>query len=252
MSKVQKSIIIIASLVVISIPLSYLIQFAYRLKLPVSNEQEVWGQMGDFIGGTINPILSFFTILLLIQSLNHQYNANKSLKEQLKNSEKIENLRTFENLFFNLVTSQNDLFDKFNIFVKDAQNQNKLLARAEAVLRIEESIEYLIDKKSSIEYVTSFYEEVDQQYGIFDILRAFYIIVKLVSEKLNNESGFTKDDRQFYYERLINLTNFSHLRLICTAMQLEKASIVQYLKKNQEFLEVCKKLDLNFTPYEFN
>ncbi|WP_151825542.1 hypothetical protein [Acinetobacter ursingii] len=251
MSKIQKIIIAIASLVIILIPLSYSLQFAYSLELPLSNKQEVWGQMGDFIGGTINPILSFFTILLLIQSLNYQYNANESLKKQLKNSEKIENLRTFENLFFNLVTSQSNLFDKFNIYVSDTQNQTKLLVRAEAVLRIEESIEYLIDKKISIECVANFYEEIDQQYGIFDILRAFYIIVKLVTEQLNDESGFTVDDRQFYYERLINLTNFSHLRLICTAMQFEKASIVEYLKNNHEFLEICKKLDLNFTPYEF-
>ena len=202
MSKIQKIIIAIASLVIILIPLSYSLQFAYSLELPLSNKQEVWGQMGDFIGGTINPILSFFTILLLIQSLNYQYNANESLKKQLKNSEKIENLRTFENLFFNLVTSQSNLFDKFNIYVSDTQNQTKLLVRAEAVLRIEESIEYLIDKKISIECVANFYEEIDQQYGIFDILRAFYIIVKLVTEKLNDESGFTVDDRQFYYERL--------------------------------------------------
>lgn len=141
MSKIQKIIIAIASLVIILIPLSYSLQFAYSLELPLSNKQEVWGQMGDFIGGTINPILSFFTILLLIQSLNYQYNANESLKKQLKNSEKIENLRTFENLFFNLVTSQSNLFDKFNIYVSDTQNQTKLLVRAEAVLRIEESAE---------------------------------------------------------------------------------------------------------------
>lgn len=59
MSKIQKIIIAIASLVIILIPLSYSLQFAYSLELPLSNKQEVWGQMGDFIGGTINPILSF-------------------------------------------------------------------------------------------------------------------------------------------------------------------------------------------------
>jgi hypothetical protein len=43
----------------------------YRFKhfFPVGNESGEWGTLGDFIGGTANPILSFLTIVLLAVTL---------------------------------------------------------------------------------------------------------------------------------------------------------------------------------------
>lgn len=39
---------------------------------PISNEGSHWGEFGDFVGGTLNPILSFITISLLIISTTLQ------------------------------------------------------------------------------------------------------------------------------------------------------------------------------------
>ena len=33
---------------------------------PLSAEQDVWGQFGDYLGGTLNPILSFLSLLALL------------------------------------------------------------------------------------------------------------------------------------------------------------------------------------------
>ncbi|MFQ2624533.1 hypothetical protein ACK3YV_17115, partial [Aeromonas caviae] len=45
----------------------------------LSDEKDVWGQFGDYFGGTLNPILSFMSVLLLIKSVRLQLVANSSL-----------------------------------------------------------------------------------------------------------------------------------------------------------------------------
>lgn len=46
--------------------------------------QEVYGQFGDFIGGTINPILGFGTIVLLIWSIQIQMKELKDSRKELE------------------------------------------------------------------------------------------------------------------------------------------------------------------------
>lgn len=41
----------------------------------LSNEQDAWGQFGDFVGGAVNPIIGFFTIWLLAVSLRQNHKA---------------------------------------------------------------------------------------------------------------------------------------------------------------------------------
>lgn len=43
-----------------------------RLDLPVTLDAQVWGAVGDFTGGVLNPFFSILTILLLILSLRLQ------------------------------------------------------------------------------------------------------------------------------------------------------------------------------------
>ena len=33
--------------------------------LGLSNNQELWGQFGDFVGGTLNPILAFLSFIII-------------------------------------------------------------------------------------------------------------------------------------------------------------------------------------------
>ena len=113
----NKYLITIATLVIVIIPILYFYQFSVVLNYPWSKDQDVWSDFGSFLGGTISPILSFITIFLLIQSLNHQNLANEKLTEQLESNIENENLRTFENLFFNLIGLQKDIYNRFKIYV---------------------------------------------------------------------------------------------------------------------------------------
>ncbi|MDC4516662.1 hypothetical protein OHV55_17405, partial [Acinetobacter baumannii] len=56
----------------------------------------------------------------------------------------------------------------------------------------------------------------------------------------------------FYYEKLINLTEFSHIRLLATALQFEKSHIIQKLN-DSEFRDVCTKIvPTFFNVYELS
>lgn len=72
----QKQAKCIALAIIIIVPLIYFIRFGLALKMPLSVEQEVWGQLGDFLGGVMNPLFGFITILLLLESLKYQNTAN--------------------------------------------------------------------------------------------------------------------------------------------------------------------------------
>lgn len=48
-----------------------------------SKSQDTWGQFGDFVGGAVNPIIGFFTILLLSVSLRQNNKALSQARQEL-------------------------------------------------------------------------------------------------------------------------------------------------------------------------
>ena len=241
----NKYLITIATLVIVIIPILYFYQFSVVLNYPWSKDQGVWSDFGSFLGGTISPILSFITIFLLIQSLNHQNLANEKLTEQLESNIENENLRTFENLFFNLIGLQKDIYNRFKIYVL-VNNEKHTLYNEEAVKKVEDLLDQQFENGVQIDKIKELYETIDEEYNIYDVLRSFSSIVKLIEEKLN-----TEENRKSYYEKLINLTDYAHLRLICASVQFEDSCNAQYLKNNKEFHQVLEKVNLNFELYQY-
>lgn len=231
----------LAIIIIILVPITYFIQFGLVLDMPLSVEQEVWAQLGDFLGGVINPLLSFITILLLLESLKYQNDANDSLSKQILHTEKNEKIKVFESLFFHLISAQRELYSKFKIKVILDNNQSTELYTGEAVNKIESVFIDEIDSGKSFIELKDLYEEIDNAYGVFDLVRSFSITVSLVKEHLNDKNGFSKTERIFYYEKLINLTEFSHIRLLATALQFEQGPITMKLN-DSEFREICEKL----------
>jgi len=158
-------LIVIATLVVVIVPTLYFYQFSVVLDYPWSKDQGIWSEFGSFLGGTISPILSFITIFLLIQSLNHQNEANKQLTEQLKSNIANENLRTFENLFFNLIELQKDMYNRFKIYILD-NNEKRTLYNEEAVKKIEDVIDEQFVNNIPLEEIKELYEALDEKYNI--------------------------------------------------------------------------------------
>lgn len=100
----KKNFIILAIIVLVVVIAVFSFYF---LKFPnaINNGKSDWGVFGDFVGGTLNPLLSFFGFLALLYTVLIQH-------EQLK-------IGKFENIFFTL-------FDLHKCVLADVLQSNKL------------------------------------------------------------------------------------------------------------------------------
>lgn len=235
--------VIAALLAILIVGLSYFVHFYWQLHYEVSNDSTQWADLGSYFGGMLSPILSFLAMILLIKSLSLQNEANLSLQKQLENTEITERLKSFEVLFFNMVNSQKDMFDSLEI--RFELGEEKIIKVGhEAVLFIEEMVEAFENKKVSEQEIAHFINEIDFRDSIYSLTRVFFILVKMVSEKLNDECGFNKNDRTAHFETLINFTDFSQLRLMLICMRYVKSAPVKYLNEHKEFNDVAQNLKL--------
>jgi DNA-binding XRE family transcriptional regulator len=53
---------------------------------PLSPDPERWGQFGDYLGGTLNPLLAFLSLIALVLTVSMQRRQLEIAREQLSNS----------------------------------------------------------------------------------------------------------------------------------------------------------------------
>lgn len=237
-----------ALLVVVAIVAIYLQNFFPIFGFQLSADTAVWGQFGDYVGGTLNPVLSFISIVLLIRSLTLQNDANEALRIELKNSEKTENFRTFSTLFFSMIESQKNIFRDFSLEVGETENIRVYRCGA-AVLYIEQEIEKLREKEGSDKLIVGFLETVDSEDQIFGILRAFYITVRTICEKLRDNEDFGETIAKEQLITLINFTDFAQLRLIIIGVQFLNYKSCVYLKSCKLFEDSINEIGLRIDMY---
>lgn len=240
---------VIAALIAFFLVLaSYFIKFYVLLGYDFSIKPEEWGQLGDYVGGMLNPIFGFISVVLLIKSLTLQNEANENLRDELKENKKTEKLRSFENLFFNMINSQKELFNSFEIeFISNGKSFKK--NGVDAVIEIENRIEIIRSYSKNDGAVRRFLEYVDSTDKVFSVVRAFYIMAKMTSEKLSDNEGFSIQDRRAHFLALINFTDFSQLRLVIIGLQFMSYHSVTYLRGDNEFVSVLKEVGLSFDSY---
>lgn len=246
--KIKPYIISAFSLIVLVYAI-YIFWFYFALDYRPSSDPAVWGQLGDYVGGVLNPFLSFISIALLIKSLLLQHQANDDLKMEIASREKTEKLRSFELLFFNLIESQKNLFNSFYIEIPSPGFTSTQIKSVKAVIEIENKISQIREKSDNDSDVTELLNELDSDDQIFGITRAFYIAAKITTEKLSDSNGFSAEDRSTHFKALINFTDFAQLRLIIISMQFLDYESARYLRSSKEFMDILKELGLDCNPY---
>lgn len=87
------------------------------LKISNSDSAQYWGQIGDFVGGVLNPILSFLALIAVVLSLKSQSEETKAARIeaaaaidiQMKNNEtlsaqnKLFDQQSFDSVFFGIL-----------------------------------------------------------------------------------------------------------------------------------------------------
>jgi len=237
-----------AALLLFGVFASYLLQFHFKLGYGVSNDPAVWGQLGDYFGGLLNPMLSFISLVLLIKSLTLQNQANQDLRNEISNTRKSERLRSFEVQLFNMIDSQRASLHTLKI---EFENEGSLevMYGADAIIKIEDDIEFLRKNSPEVNSAIEYLENADATDQIFGVTRVFYNMVKMISEKLSDSNGFSLEDRASHYLTLINFTDFALLRLVMMSAQFMQFPSTDYLKSNKEFNAVLIETGLNYNLY---
>jgi hypothetical protein len=81
--KALSFIFIISFMVGILIVFSYWMQFHVRLGRTLSDDPAVWGQLGDYVGGILNPVIALAALLLLAIGVRIQNQTLREAREQL-------------------------------------------------------------------------------------------------------------------------------------------------------------------------
>ncbi|WP_141111042.1 hypothetical protein [Chromobacterium haemolyticum] len=174
----------------------------------ISKNSVSWSEFGSYFGGTLGPILSFMSIVLLIKSLDLQMAANKTIIEDSDHQKKIEEQKNFETQFFNLINTQQQHFEQFKIITPATK---KTIQNTFAVTYIENKIVAHINRGHSKNEIIKNLETIDPNDAIFSCTRRFNLIIRTIKA-----SNF-QTEKISYYEKLINLTDHKLLCLIAIA-----------------------------------
>lgn len=74
------ALLLFVAAVVLSFALNFSLQRGYR----ISDSIEHWGQMGDFFGGMLNPVLAFASFIALLYTIKLQSREMAETREELK------------------------------------------------------------------------------------------------------------------------------------------------------------------------
>ena len=235
-------IALLALLFIISAIYSYYLYFGVYLSLEAAEDPKSWSDFAGYFGGILGPLLNFITIVLLIKSLKVQNLSVTKLENEVKRNKKSDKLNRFETTFFNMIDSQKDLFNTFNLSFQVTQNEELELSGAKAIAQLEDNLQVLKDSNKTHEDIREYFEIVDAEDAIFTVTRTFTNIVKLVRNRLSDEEGFSSSHRKDYYETLINFTDYSLFRLILLSINYANYESLDLLRDNEEFISVIYNL----------
>ncbi|HIB8288694.1 TPA: hypothetical protein ACWX23_001274 [Escherichia coli] len=216
---------------------------AYSLKFGIgylsTQDADVWGQFGDFMGGVLNPILSFISICLLIRSVTLQVQSNVTLTQEIKRQELLEDYKKFEMRFFCLIEAQESNYSKLRIMIDNgADNDDEhtdVTPKGTTLIeyKVNNAVTYIDDNlcilvKGSIdnERIALWLESLDVDDHFFSLVRRFYLLVKLIDDKIEH------DKKEEQYELLINLTDEKLLTIIVIICNYFEWENVTYIKNS--------------------
>lgn len=198
---------------------------AYFLQFhgPVADTQDKWGQFGDFVGGTLNPILTFITIYFLYKTIILQQISLEKTQDSLTLSRDMYELSKSElSKSAEILKSQNQLiilqkfegsfFEIAKIIVEAVSNSNYTFENNNysGSAGLDRLIDRLLDnvaKQKSLKWTEDF----------FDNNENFYSIIKLTSGifSLINKSSLHKDEKRNYLLLIASILPSGLINAIC-------------------------------------
>jgi hypothetical protein len=96
--------------------------YVYRFGITTSTSQSIWGAFGDFLGGTLNPLISFLTLIVAInvwQLQKRELAATRQSLEQsmdvAKEQANLMNVQRIEQTMFSLIEQLRQSIKEFSV-----------------------------------------------------------------------------------------------------------------------------------------
>lgn len=175
---------------------------AYFKNLSVTNDSATWGTFGDYLGGTLNPIISFLALIGLLYTIHQQAQEMQATREELKQAaeqqrqqveqqsrqSEIFNLQQFESTFFSLLEQHNKVVERIEVesIYEELHNiYNK-------------KIDQITTRKPSEELSNSHaIKSIKQHYELKSYFNLLFQILKFISISLskNSKSNNSEDSK---------------------------------------------------------
>ena len=165
----------------------------YFKNLSITNDSATWGTFGDYLGGTLNPIISFLALIGLLYTIHQQAQEMQATREELKQAAEqqhrqadIFNLQQFESTFFSLLEQHNKVVERIEVesIYEGLHNiYNK-------------KIDQITTRKPSEELSNSHaIKSINQHYELKSYFNLLFQILKFISISLskNSESNNSED-----------------------------------------------------------
>jgi DnaJ-domain-containing protein 1 len=172
---------------------SYLLNFHRQY---VSDDAGDWGTFGDFVGGTLNPFLSFLALVILLRTfsmqrkeLSLQRKELKKTKALLKKQTETQAKQQFESTFFALLNLHNktleDFFESKNIKIEleDGTKTNFFDKNLKDMLR---------DNKNLLKKIKPYFHTGNEMYGQY--FRTLYQLLKFIFTEIALDEKESKRD----------------------------------------------------------
>lgn len=246
-----------------------------------------WGTFGDFIGGTLNPIIGLISVILLFatwvvtyrnlevsrEELSESTKALKDNAETQKEIQKTQILQQFDSLFFDLLKNfqyinvfylQHRQYDKYykEIFI---EKKNLALSQDVSLIQYFSSLKLIlktVDKKLNIIEDQSERKELQDYYidvvlaqipnGMFHILAWYGFKDKDLKMTLENSGFFRTIDFKYYIDNKNDLFGCYNFELLSNLHRYDE----KIFHNSQEYLNLKKtylyKIFFGDKPFIYN
>lgn len=225
--------------IIITIATISIITYFYKFNGALAEKQETWGQFGDFIGGTLNPLIALAALIALIKTIKLQAEELSNSSEQLKKTaaamelqNKATSKQIFESSFFNLTKI-------FNEISRDLKFNNK--SGKDCIKELYETLSarHLVNLQRGVHAIPT-EDAIKLEYNLFHsdyghvtghYFRTLYNIIKLI-----DKSSLDEESKKFYAELLrAQLSRYELLLILYNCISVYG---------NQKLLPLIKKYNL--------
>jgi hypothetical protein len=89
--------------------------YIYRFGITTSTSQSTWGAFGDFIGGILNPLVSFFTLIVAVSVWKLQRLQLAATKKELEETREAIKIQTFDQFFMSVLASHRAMSEQVSL-----------------------------------------------------------------------------------------------------------------------------------------